>query len=202
MAWPQEAPAEDDDSSAPVVSTEDDRTDAEAVPFRPCRILDRSTSISQREDSLAHALIVTVLNGSSDSILEAIAARFEIEVPFMSLRRFGDARFLLILPTSELVERVYNGERIFISTSLRLHVVRWTRFLNSTTATLPCLIAAKITVGLAVLIQIPLITATCSKWWLGAPRLKASRRRWTLRSWSRQRLRVARDLSSVRWSIQ
>lgn len=132
----QEETSDDDDSSPTVGFAEEDRTDAEGAPSCPRRILDRSASISQREDNLACALVITMLNGSPDSILDAIANRFEIEVPMMSLRRLGDARFLLILPSAELVERVYNGGRAFISSSLRLHVMRWTRFLGSTAASL------------------------------------------------------------------
>lgn len=92
------------DSSVPVVSSGDDRTAAEVFSprFRPCRILDRSTSIAQREDNLARALVITVLTGSSGAILGSIASRFEVEVSLMSLQRFGDARFLLTLPDAEL----------------------------------------------------------------------------------------------------
>lgn len=130
--------AQDGGSPIPVVPSEDDRTDAEdGQCFRPRRILDRSTSITQREDNLAsRALVITVLSGSSGAILGNIAGRFEVEVSLMSLQRFGDARFLLILPDEELAGRVYNDGRPFISTELRLHVMRWTRLLNSTAATL------------------------------------------------------------------
>uniref|UniRef100_K3ZDB9 DUF4283 domain-containing protein n=1 Tax=Setaria italica TaxID=4555 RepID=K3ZDB9_SETIT len=121
--------------STPVaVSASPDNSPIEA---QPRRILDRSASISQRDDGLiARALVVTVLNGSADSILTTIAGRFEIEVTLLALQRFGPARFLLILPTARVLERVYNGSRPIITSSIRLHVMRWTRFLQSTLAAL------------------------------------------------------------------
>jgi len=42
------------------------------------------------------------------------------------------ASFLLILPSAALAELVYNGGRPIITTSIHLHVMRWTRFLHST----------------------------------------------------------------------
>ncbi|OEL25095.1 hypothetical protein BAE44_0013886 [Dichanthelium oligosanthes] len=54
------------------------------------------------------------------------------------LRRFGPSSFLLILPSTEAAERVYNGGRpIIINPFIRLHVMRWTRFLHSNAASLP-----------------------------------------------------------------
>ncbi|CAN6243339.1 unnamed protein product [Urochloa humidicola] len=130
------SPGNGEGGSTPVASSGDELP-AHASP-RPRQILDRSTSISQREDGLAKAVVISVINGTSDHILATIASRFEIEVPSMSLLRLGDARFLLILPNAELAERVCNGGRPLISTSppLQLHIRRWTRLLDSKGASL------------------------------------------------------------------
>ena len=107
-----------------------------ALP-RPQRILDRSAGISQREDDLAHALVITVIDGAAESISSSIAHRFEILESSLALHHLGPARFLLILPSMELMERVLNGGRAFITPDLRLHVMRWTRFLYSSASSLP-----------------------------------------------------------------
>lgn len=132
----QDDEATDGSSPTPDPPSCDAPADVEVVRLRPRRILDRSTFISQQEERLSRALIITVLLGCSSSILDSIADRFEIEVSLMSLQRFVDARYLLILPSSELAERAFNGGRPFIATPLRLHVMRWSRFVGSTVATL------------------------------------------------------------------
>jgi hypothetical protein len=81
-------------------------------------------------------LVISVIAGDPDSILGCVASRFEIEVASLSLLRFGPERFLLILPSVQLVERVLNGGRPIITPSLHLHVMRWTRFLHATAASL------------------------------------------------------------------
>ena len=106
-----------------------------ALP-RPQRILDRSAGISQREDDLARALVITVIDGAAESISSS-THRFEILESSLALHHLGPARFLLILPSMELMERVLNGGRAFITPDLRLHVMRWTRFLYSSASSLP-----------------------------------------------------------------
>lgn len=64
----------------PRVSSGDDGAAMDSGYSRPRRILDRSSSISRREDDLARALVVTLLNGCADSILSSIASRFEVDV--------------------------------------------------------------------------------------------------------------------------
>ncbi|CAN6342069.1 unnamed protein product [Urochloa humidicola] len=129
----QEKP--DDLSGGEEVHATSSTTAEEARPIspdhRPRKILDRTATLSQREDWLTRALVVTVIAGNAESILATVAARFEIEVSSLSLQRFGMARFLLILPSAELAERVFNDGRPFSSTSppLRLHVRRWSRLL-------------------------------------------------------------------------
>ncbi|CAN6272676.1 unnamed protein product [Urochloa humidicola] len=135
----QEPSVEEDNRSSPSFprnSSEDERPVAEEVPVRPRKIMDRSASIAQKEDRLARALVITVISGSPGSILPAIADRFEVEVSSLSLQRFGDARYLLILPSIELADRVYNGGRPITSSSLHLNVMRWTRLVNSSGAAL------------------------------------------------------------------
>jgi hypothetical protein len=78
-----------------------------------------------------------VIAGAADSITGTIAHRFEFEELMLVLRPFGPARFLLILPSSKLVDRIYNNGQAIVTTTLRLHVQKWTRFLNSMAASLP-----------------------------------------------------------------
>ncbi|KAF8669884.1 hypothetical protein HU200_051063 [Digitaria exilis] len=120
----------------PSMSSGDDQPPA-AGP-RPQKILDRSAAISQREDGLTRALVVTVLSGSHESILACVAGRFDVDPASMTVQHFGMARFLLTLPSVDLVVRVFDDGRPFISTSppLRLHVRRWSRLLDSRAASL------------------------------------------------------------------
>jgi len=82
-------------------------------------------------------LVISVIAGDPGFILGCVASRFEIEEASLSLLHFGPEQFLLILPGVELVERVLNDRRPIITLSLRLHVMRWTRFLHATAASLP-----------------------------------------------------------------
>jgi hypothetical protein len=109
---------------------------------KPRRILDRSDSIARREEDLARALVITLLGdllvGAAELVLPTIAHRFEIEETRLCLRPWGLTSFLLILPSVEMAELVYNGGCPIITPSLRLHVMRWTRFLHSSGGNLPC----------------------------------------------------------------
>ncbi|CAO2144164.1 unnamed protein product [Urochloa humidicola] len=134
--------------------SEDDADDAVAAPPMPGgthaqqgvdrrlprKFLDRSASISEREDGLSKDLVVTMISGNANDILSIMASRFEIEVSSLSLKRFGEGRFLLILPNVDTAVRVFDGGRPFISTSppLRLHLRRWDRLLDSRAASLDC----------------------------------------------------------------
>ena len=82
-------------------------------------------------------LVISVIAGDPGFILGCVASRFEIEEASLSLLCFGPEQFLLILLGVELVERVLNCRRPIITLSLRLHVMRWTRFLHATAASLP-----------------------------------------------------------------
>ena len=119
-------------------SSDDDRRTTGA---RPRKIIDRSASISQRESDLGRALVVSVfgncLDSSAGSILATISQQFGIDGARIVIHRFGPARFLLTLPDAESATRVYGGGRPIISASHRLHVMRWSRFIDSSAATLP-----------------------------------------------------------------
>ena len=134
---------EDGDDASPLASSDDDRPVAiELRSQKPRRIIDLSvSSITQWEEELNRALVVTVvtdhLDGLEASIVITVAQRFEITEASLALQRHGPASFLLFLPSEEATERVLNGGRPIISPSFRLHVMRWTRFLRSTAATLP-----------------------------------------------------------------
>lgn len=71
---------------------------------------------------------------SPDLVLGSIAHRVEIEETQLILCRFGLVNFLLILPSLDLAESVYNGGRAFVTPAFHLHIMRWTRFLYSCTA--------------------------------------------------------------------
>jgi hypothetical protein len=115
---------------------ESDPSNTAALPSS-WRILDRSVGISQREDDLARALVVTVIDGWADSISSSIAHQFEILESSLALHPLGLERFLLILPNIELMVRVLNGGRALVTPDLRLHVMSWTRFLHSSACFLP-----------------------------------------------------------------
>jgi len=112
----------------------------EAPSVKPRRILDRTASIARREEELVHALVVNLIggqeHGTMDLVRSTIASRFEIEEDMLILRPLGSASFLLILPTGALFERVYNGGRPIITTTARLHIMRWTRLHRSSAASL------------------------------------------------------------------
>lgn len=115
-------------------------TSTDGRPPKPRRILDRSDAIVRREEALSRALVVTVLSdmveGTAALVRPAIALRFEIEEARMTLFPYGPTSFLLILPDDELTVRVYNDGQPFITPSLRLHIMRWTRLLHSTAGNL------------------------------------------------------------------
>lgn len=112
---------------------------ADAPPV-PRRVLDRSSRIARSEDDLRRALIVNVVGepmvGRAELIRATIALRFEIDEARLTLLPLGPSSFLLILPNEELAATVYNGGRPIITTTARLHIMRWTRFSQATAASL------------------------------------------------------------------
>lgn len=134
---------EADDSSTPMSSSDEERGLTEVAPPCPRRILDRLDDMAQREEGLARA------QSYGDRRLplfhcELHRITVRDEVSSLSLRHFGDARFLLILPSVELADRVYHGGRPFISSELRCHIMRWPQFLNSMASSLPALVEVDI----------------------------------------------------------
>lgn len=70
-------------------------------------------------------------------ILSCFARRLDIEVVTMSLRRLGPTTVLLCLPTVEASTRAFgDGKPVTVSPTIRIHVMRWSRFQNSSAATL------------------------------------------------------------------
>lgn len=134
---PVAAPTEAPDDPSPMTSSDEE---AQTHLRRPRRIMDRSTSIARREDELAQALVVTVfgncLDESADAVLATIAQRAEIELDRLSIRHFGPASFLIILPAEDVAVRVFNDGRPIVTPSHRLYVRRWSRFLDSTAGSL------------------------------------------------------------------
>jgi len=117
-------------------------------PQKPRQILVRTDAIRRREDELARALVVTIIGdlpvGAAELVRSSIAIRFEVEEGMLRIHRWGPASFLLILPSDELVDRIYNGGRPLVTASVRLHIMRWTRFLNSTTSSLPSAVEVEV----------------------------------------------------------
>jgi len=95
----------------------------------------------QREEDLSKALVVSVfgdcLDGSASAISATIAARFELPSSQLFVRRFGPASFLVVLQDEAAATRVFNGGRPIVTNSHRLHVRRWSRFINAKAASLP-----------------------------------------------------------------
>jgi len=109
---------------------------------RPRHVIQRSSVIAQREEELAgRALVISVVadnpGGLFDSILPAIAQRFEIEERLLSLLPLGPASLLLISPDELSASRIFNDGRPLIISTGRLHVKRWSRFLFSVAGNLP-----------------------------------------------------------------
>jgi hypothetical protein len=77
-------------------------------------------------------------------VRSSIALRFEVEEDRLLLHRWGPASFLLTLPSVEMADLIYNGGRPFITSSVRLHIMRWTRFLNATASCLPSAVEVEI----------------------------------------------------------
>jgi hypothetical protein len=65
-----------------------------------------------------------------------IAHRFEIDEARLTLHPWGLSSFLLILPNEELAGTVFNGGHPIVTNSARLHVMRWTRFIQASATSL------------------------------------------------------------------
>lgn len=135
--------ADDEDAPAhphPVPSVGLAQAGVVAAPAVPRRIIDWSDRLSRSEDALRRALVITLLGGPLDGELEliraTIALRFEIDETRLTLHPWGLSSFLLILPNEELAGTIYNGGRPFVTNSVRLHIMRWTRFIQASVASL------------------------------------------------------------------
>jgi hypothetical protein len=109
----------------------------------PTWIIPWSPSFNQRAEELDRAIVLNVTVAINEAVEEAILANFarrlELVHDSLSLCRLGPASFLLILPSLEMADRAYDGGRIVnLSPTTKIHVMRWSRFLNSSvTASLP-----------------------------------------------------------------
>ncbi|KAG2587500.1 hypothetical protein PVAP13_5NG145005, partial [Panicum virgatum] len=136
---PPQLPEDSGDSPASTSGADERPVDDGGRPRRPQRVIARSTAISQREERLAErALVLSVIaddpGGHAEFIVPAIAQRFEIEENLLSLHSFGSANFLLISPDEQLATRIFNNGRPLVFPPVRLHVMRWSRFLHSEAA--------------------------------------------------------------------
>ncbi|TKW38529.1 hypothetical protein SEVIR_1G121200v4 [Setaria viridis] len=124
-------------------------SDKERAPVvRPRRIINRSTTMVQREKELSHTLVVSVFGNSLDespeSVKATIAQRFGLEEDEIVIRRFGAASCLIALPDAVTATRVYNEGRPIMSHTHRLHIMPWSRFLHSTAVALPFPVEVKL----------------------------------------------------------
>jgi hypothetical protein len=115
---------------------EDDRVAPDcSLSLRPRRVICRSDTISRREELLAcRGLVISVIaddpGSLSPSIGAVVARRFEIEEGLLTIRPLGPARLLLISPGQHTATRIYNDGRPIPIPPGRLHVMRWSRFLQ------------------------------------------------------------------------
>lgn len=105
----------------------------------PRRMISRLVVISQREERLAGcALSLSVIADNpgslSESILPAIAQRFEIEESLLSIHNLGPASFLLISPDDITATRILNDGRPLSIPPGRLYAMRWSCFFSSSAA--------------------------------------------------------------------
>ena len=82
--------------------------------------------------------MVTVVGGSSpistNMISAQISKRFAFAEDLIVVYRLSEERLLLTLPDEDTARLVYNDGHPFITLSLRLHIRKWSRLLDSTGA--------------------------------------------------------------------
>jgi len=82
--------------------------------------------------------VVTVVGGSSpistNTISAQISKRFAFAEDLIVVYRLSEERLLLTLPDEDTARLVYNDGHPFITLSLRLHIRKWSRLLDSTGA--------------------------------------------------------------------
>ncbi|KAG2617814.1 hypothetical protein PVAP13_3NG258011 [Panicum virgatum] len=127
---------------SPALSGDDHRITDVGQQQRPHRVIKRSVAITRREEELAgRALVLSVVadnpGGLVNSILPAVAQRFEIEERLLSLYPLGPASFLLVSPDELSATTILNDGRPLIIPSGRLHAMRWSRFLLASAGNLP-----------------------------------------------------------------
>ncbi|KAJ1266168.1 hypothetical protein BS78_08G130500 [Paspalum vaginatum] len=131
--------ADEEDSGEALLSSDDDHpVSDDSQPQKPRCIIDRSDTIARCEEALGRALVVSVVTehqaDMAGTIAATVARRFELEEALLTLHRFGPASFLLIPPSEEAAARIYNGGRPIIEATFRLHVMFWSRFMQSSAA--------------------------------------------------------------------
>ena len=133
---------ESDDALTDISGEVDRRDTNEESLQRPCCVIRRSPSVAPREEPLAkRALVLSVIADDPESLTEliapAIAHRFEIDVNLLSIVNLGTASFLLISPDEHMATRIFNRGRPISVPPGRLHVMRWSRFFQSSAEIFP-----------------------------------------------------------------
>jgi hypothetical protein len=91
----------------------------------------RSRSISQAEEELRRALLVSViaLEGSfcATDVLDALISSFNLEADALDLRMVASNNFIVHFSSVELADRVLSGGHSLFVPPLRLNIKRWSR---------------------------------------------------------------------------
>lgn len=117
----------------------------EGIRPPPC-IIDWSDQVARAEEDLANAVVVSVINdgplAAVEEVAEVIAARIEVVVSSLVLRRASSSSYLLVLPDLALVERLVGLQQSIRSSgfSFSLLCKRWSRLTGAQGRVLPFLI--------------------------------------------------------------
>jgi hypothetical protein len=81
----------------------------------------------------------------ADCVFPVIALQFEIEVSLLVIHCLGLASFLLISPDEATATIILSNDQLINLSSGRLHVMRWSCFLTSSTSVLPSIVEVELT---------------------------------------------------------
>ena len=101
-----------------------------------------------------------------EAILASFARRMELVQESLSMCRLGLASFLLILPSLEMADHAYDGGRIVnFSPTIKIHVRRWIRILNSyVAASLPFQVEIEVSGIPAHAWELAIVQALLNEW--------------------------------------
>jgi hypothetical protein len=89
-------------------------------------------------------VVVTVISDRTavapQEIAELITPRLDIEASSLILRQVSSSNFLLVLPSLELILYLTEHRPLLRTASFSIACKRWSRFRDSSSGTLPCLV--------------------------------------------------------------